>query len=129
MNLKGYFDEQQGLGVLSTADAEGRVNSAIYARPQILDDGRLALIMRKRLSHKNLQVNPYASYLFKANSAGYRGVRLALKKIGEDDNPELIQDMTRRCLSPDEDKAKGPKFIVYFEVEHTRELIGDVQPQ
>ena len=124
MDLKNYFTTQSGTGILSTADSSGRVDAAIYARPQVLDDGTLAMIMRERLSHKNLQENPYAVYLFIEQSPGYRGVRLFLKKVREDDDPELVSNMTRRCLSAEEDLAKGPKFIVYFEVEKTLKLIG-----
>jgi len=129
MNLKNYFCEQKGIGVLSTADAEGRVDAAIFARPQVMPDGSLAMIMRDRLTHKNLQENPYSVYLFIENTAGYQGVRLFLKKIREDDDPELIQEMTRRSLSPQEDQAKGPKFIVYFAVEKILQLIGDSEPE
>lgn len=111
--------------MLSTADNEGRVDAAIYARPHIMEDGRLAMIMRQRLTHKNLQVNPYAVYLFVEKSPGYRGLRLYLKKLSEDTDPLLIKEMTRRCLSPEEDLAKGPKFLIYFEVEKIRSLVGD----
>lgn len=124
MNLKEYFAGKRGIGVISTADAEGRVDSAIYSRPQLMEDGSLAMIMRERLTHKNLQENPHAAYLFIEEGDGYQGVRLFLKKIREDDNPQLIQQLTRRSLTPEEDRAKGPKFIVYFEVEKTLSLIG-----
>ena len=60
MNLKTYFEETKGMGVLSTADGEGRVNAAVYARPHVMDDGSLAFVMRDRLSHNNLQSNPRA---------------------------------------------------------------------
>lgn len=130
MNLKNYFNEQQGIGVLSTADSQGRVNSAVYARPHVLEDGRLAMIMRERQTYRNLRQNNYAAYLFmEQHAAGYRGIRLALKKVGEDNNPELLQQMTRRWLTTEEDRAKGPKHIVYFEVERERELIGDSRPK
>jgi hypothetical protein len=59
---------------------------------------------------------------------GYKGVRLFLKKVREDQDKDLIQKMTRRCLSPEEDEAKGPKFLVYFEVEKMLNLIGAGQP-
>ncbi len=125
MNLKNYFTEQTGLGVLSTADAAGRVDAAVYARPHILEDGSLAMIMRDRLTYRNLQENPYASYLFIEQGAGYRGRRLYLKKTREDRDPDLIARMTRRSLSAEEDLAKGPKFMVYFEIERIRSLVGD----
>lgn len=124
MDLKQYFTTQNGTGILSTADSSGRVDAAIYARPHVMDDGILAMIMRDHLTHKNLLENPYAVYLFIDQGPGYRGVRLFLKKIRENDDPELIQQMTRRCLSPEDDLAKGVKFIVYFEVEKALKLIG-----
>ena len=124
MDLKQYFSQKTGTGVLSTADAEGRVDAAIYAKPHIMEDGSIAMIMRDRLTHKNLQDNPFAAYLFLEEGGGHQGLRLFLKKIREDDNQELIQKMTRRSLTPQEDKAKGPKFMVYFEVEKILRLIG-----
>ena len=48
MNLRTYFEDTKGLGVLSTADGEGRVNAAVYARPHVMDDGSLAFIMRHK---------------------------------------------------------------------------------
>ena len=64
MNLKMYFDETKGMGVLSTSDGDGHVNAAVYARPHVMEDGKLAFIMQDRLSHHNLQTNPHAAYLF-----------------------------------------------------------------
>lgn len=124
MDLQQYFTTQQGTGVMSTADSKGRVDAAIYARPHIMADGTLAMIMRDRLTHRNLQENPYAAYLFIEASPGHKGVRLFLKKVREGDDPALIQQLTRRTLTAEEDKAKGPKFVVYFEVVKALKLIG-----
>jgi len=128
MRLKDYFTEKNGIGVLSTADAAGKVDAAVYARPHIHDDGTLAFIMRDRLTHHNLQENPRAAYLFIEQGPGYTGVRLYLRKVREDTDPELIEQLTRRCLSPQEDLDKGPKFVVYFEIEETLKLIGSDRP-
>ncbi|PLX83079.1 MAG: pyridoxamine 5'-phosphate oxidase [Desulfuromonas sp.] len=124
MQLKNYFENNHGTGVMSTAGRDGNVATAIYASPQILDDGTLAFIMRDRLTHKNINENPYAAFMFIEDSAGYKGVRLYLKKVKEDDNAELIAKMTRQSLSPEEDAAMGPKFIVYFQVEKALKLVG-----
>lgn len=124
MDLQQYFTSQRGTGIMSTADSQGRVDAAIYARPHIMADGTLAMIMRDRLTHKNLMENPYAAYLFIEASPGHQGVRLFLKKVREDDDPALIHKLTRRSLTAEEDKAKGPKFVVYFEVEKAIKLIG-----
>jgi len=124
MQLKEYFENTKGVGVMSTADLQGKVDAAIYARPHVMDDGTIAFIMRDRLTHQNIVQNPYAVYLFIENAVGYTGARLFLKKVSEDDNAELLKEMTRRSLTPEEDAAKGPKFIVYFEIEKALKLIG-----
>jgi hypothetical protein len=36
--------------------------------------------------------------------------------------------MTRRSLTPEEDEAKGPKFLVYFKIEKALNLIGSDHP-
>jgi len=129
MQLKDYFENASGVGVLSTADSGGKVDAAIYARPHVMADGALAFIMRDRLTHQNLQENPYAAYLFIEAERGYKGVRLFLRKDREDQDLELIGQMTRRCLTPEADEAKGPKFLVYFKIEKALNLIGSDSPQ
>ena len=128
MHMQEYFENRQGVGVLSTADSDGKVDAAIYAKPHVLADGTIAFIMRDRLTHKNITANPHAVYLFIENAGGYKGVRLFLKKVREDDDAELIKQMTRRCLTAEEDAAKGPKFLVYFAVEKILNLIGGDSP-
>ena len=129
MELKQYFVNKQGTGVLATADTEGKVNTAIYSRPHVFEDGKIAFVMRQRLTHDNLQSNPYASYLFRESGPGYTGIRLHLKKIKEETESPLISEMTRRSLTPEEDKAKGPKFLVQFSIEKTLPLIGSGEHQ
>jgi len=129
MQLQEYFDNASGIGVFSSADSQGQVNAAIYARPHVMADGTIAFIMRDRLTHKNLEKNPYACYLFIEAERGYKGIRLYLKKVREDQDAELIKQLTRRCLTPEEDTAKGPKFLVYFAIEQALDLIGSGTPQ
>jgi hypothetical protein len=124
MDLKDYFETTHGTGVLGTANKEGKVNTAIYSRPHVFDDGTIAFLMRQRLTHHNIQSNPYASYLFHESGPGYKGVRLHLKKMREETESPLIAEMTRGSLTPEEDRAKGPKYIVHFSIEKILPLIG-----
>ena len=124
MTLKEYFQGINGTGILSTADSSGKVDAAIYSTPHVFDDGTLAFIMRERLTHLNLQSNPYAAFLFIENVSGHSGVRLFLRKLKEETDSSLISKMTRRNLTPEEDKEKGPKFLVYFKAEKILPLIG-----
>ena len=123
MMIKEYFKGSSGTGVLATADAGGRVDAAIYSTPHVMDDGTVAFVMLERLTHKNIQSNPFAAYLFMEDAPGYKGIRLFLKKIREDDDPELIATMTR-WLKPGLDAQKEPKHLVYFAVEKVLPLIG-----
>ena len=126
--IKEYFAVVAGTGVLSTADADGRVDAAVYSTPHVMDDGTLAFIMRERLTHENLKGNPFAVYLFLEDAPGHRGLRLYLKKLREDDDPELVRSMTRRHLTPEQDTQKGPKHLVYFTIEKALPLVGSGEP-
>jgi hypothetical protein len=124
MELKEYFQNQKGLGVLSTADGNGRVNAAVYSRPHFMEDGSLAFIMRDRLSHRNLASNPHATYLFKEDGPGYNGKRLYLTQIREEENSPLIDSLSRRTYRADP-TTKESRFLVFFKLERERPLVGD----
>ena len=44
MDRKNYFENTEGIGVLASADAEGRVDAAIYSRPHVMDSDTVAFI-------------------------------------------------------------------------------------
>lgn len=96
-NLSEYFEKTSGRGILSTTDASGRVDAAIYARPYVVDDNSLAFIMAKRLTHANLHESPIAAYLFMESMTGGSGRRLFLKKLREESNDDLIERICRCC--------------------------------
>ena len=121
MDLKEYFESNKGLGVMATADADGKVDAAIYARPHVMEDGSVAMIMRDRLTHHNLQSNPYATFLFKESGPGYKGTRLFLKKLREEQDSDLLNQLKRKQYVTDKDETK---FLVFFEVEKQLPLIG-----
>ena len=125
MDLSQYFTTTQGTGILATASASGEVTTAVYAKPHSQEDSSVAMIMRERLTYANLQTNGHACYLFLEQGPGIKGIRLFLQKIDESDDAELIHSMTRRHLSPEEDRAKGPKHLVRFQVVKVLPVIGD----
>jgi hypothetical protein len=124
MDLKEYFESTEGTGVMATADTAGNVDAAVYSRPHVLEDGTLAFVMRDRLTHHNVGENPHVAYLFLEHGPGYRGKRLFLVKVREERDSPLAEQLRRRHLSPEEDAAKGPKFLVVFRVERELPLIG-----
>jgi hypothetical protein len=125
MTLKDYFESRSGICILSSAAKSGKVTTAIYSAPRVMEDGMVCFIMRERLMYRNVIENPHAACMFIENGMGYQGIRLFLTKVREDNDQELIARMTRRHLSPEEDKAKGPKHLVIFRVDKILPLIGD----
>jgi len=125
MTLKDYFESNKGTCVLSSADQSGKVATAIYSSPRVMDDGTVCFIMREKLTYRNILGNPHAACMYIEHGGGYQGIRLFLTKVHEDNDPELLSRMTRRNLSAEEDRAKGPKHLVIFRVDKILPLIGD----
>jgi hypothetical protein len=121
MNLRDYFENAQGLGVLATADSEGKVDAAVYSRPHVMDSETVAFIMRDRLTHHNLQSNPHAAYLFKEAGEQYVGKRLFLTKIREEQDTDLAYKLRRRKYPDDK---KEPLFLVFCRIDQILPLIG-----
>ena len=121
LKLGEYFEKTEGTGIMASANSEGEVNLAIYARPRVIGDGKVALILANRLTLKNLRSNPHAAYLFLEKAPGYRGIRLYLRVVGEESDPEKVRSMLR---DPMHKRAEEDLTVVYFEVEKVLSLVG-----
>jgi hypothetical protein len=77
--------------------------------------------MRDRLTHHNLQSNPHALFLFKEDGPGYKGKRLFLTKVREEQDTELLESLRRRQYINEKDEAK---FLVFFQLDKELPLIG-----
>jgi hypothetical protein len=123
MDLEKYFEGVKGTGVLATADSEGRVDAAIYAKPHIMDKETVAFIMADRLTHHNLQSNSQAAYLFREEGPGYKGIRLFLSKLREEEDTDLLYSIRSKRYSGGKEEGK-PRFLVFFKVDKTLPLIS-----
>jgi len=120
MKISEYFRTAKGTGILATADAKGVVDMAVYAKPHVIDDENIAFIMAEKLTHKNLQSNPHAAYMFIEEEEKFKGVRLFLKKTKEEKESAKIDEIRRKEYP----ELKGKEELVYFHVEKTLPLIG-----
>ncbi len=123
MNLNEYFQDAKGLGVLATADGNGRVGAAVFAKPHMMEDETIAFIMPDRLTHHNLSSNDHAAYLFKEDGPGYKGVRLFLDKMREEKDSELLHTIRRRRYASEEGKDEA-RYLVFFKIDKVLPLIG-----
>jgi len=126
MTLREYLVRKKGIGVLATADGEGKVNLAYYAQPFPIDDETVAFIMADRLTHKNIQSNPHAAYLLAESDAHFQGRRLYLTKIKEEADYDTIYALMRQRDSKRAEEYKdAAKFLVYFHVDKVLGLFGE----
>lgn len=126
MKLSRYFEKTKGRGVLATSDKKGNVNAAVYSRPHFVDEETIVYIMTDRLTHKNLQSNPRAAFLFMEASEKFIGKRLYLTKIKEDTDAGAIEKIRwRKTYVIPEDQKLEKRFLVYFHVDKVLPLIGD----
>lgn len=126
MKLSEYFESSKGRGVIATADSNGKVGMAVYGRPHFINEKTVAFIMADRLMHKNLKVNPYASYLFMESGDKFAGKRLYLRKIKEEKDSDLINSIRRKERHPAyRVKEEQIRYLVYFKIDKVLPLIGD----
>lgn len=123
MNLNELF-EQQGLGVMATASRDGSVNTAVYARPHVVDDRTMVWGMTEGRTYRNISENPQASFLFKAASRGFQGVRLALELVKTEESGPMLAKIKENA-----DATVGPgtgaavTHAAWFTVTEVRSLI------
>jgi hypothetical protein len=125
MELKEYFESKKGVGVLATADGDGKVNLAVFARPHVLEGDAVGFIMPDRLTHRNLSSNPHAAYLFVEDEEDgaartWQGKRLYLTKTAEEKDTERVSSLRRRTYGDERDG----RFLVSFSVDDVLPLVG-----
>ena len=82
--------------------------------------------MTDRLTHRNLQSNPHAAYIFMELGEKYAGKRLYLTKIKEETDPEAINKIRwRKTYVVPEDEKNECRFLVYFKIDKVLELFGE----
>jgi len=90
MTLNEYFENTTGMGVLATADRDGLVNAAMYARPHVIGRGehRPDHVRPAEPSQSPVQ---YPCSLPLQGRGGYKGRRLYLTKTKEEKDSPLIR--------------------------------------
>jgi len=123
MNLTELFTNS-GLGVMSTSSSDGKVNSAVYARPHVIDETTLVWGMTDKRTYQNLTRNRHAAFLFKTSSPGFSGVRLALELIRTEESGDLLATIKQNA-----EEIVGPgagtavTHAAWFRVTEIRDLI------
>lgn len=94
MKLSALF-HNYGIGVMATAASDGHVNTAVYARPHVMDDSTLVWGMTAGRTWRNVCQNPHASYLFREAGPGFSGVRIELELLRTEEDGEMLAQIKR----------------------------------
>jgi hypothetical protein len=124
MSLAEYFETVEGIGILATCDSDGNVDLAIYSRPYVIDEEKIAFSMFDRTSFSNLESNPKAAYMFIERGEGYKGKRLYLTKVGEESDTQRIEEIKSQRPKRHKNSPEAARHFVYFEIERTRPIVG-----
>lgn len=123
MNLNELF-RQHGLGVMATASKDGCVNTAVYARPHVMDEQTLVWGMTEGRTFRNISENPQASFLFKVAGPGFSGIRLSLELVKTEESGPMLAKIKENA-----DATVGPgtgvavTHAAWFTVTEVRSLI------
>ncbi len=122
-----YFNKQPRLGVISTSDKDGKVDSAVLGSPQMIDDNTVTVALGMGRTFANLQENPNAVYMIMEPGAGildWKGVRVYLRMKGHvTSGPKFDTFKGQMAKVVGEQAANMIKVLVTFEVTEVRPLI------
>ena len=138
-NLMEYFNKAPRLGVLSTSSNDGRVDSAVFGSPHMIDEKTVVVATAKNRTFSNLLENPNAVYIIMEQhlenpNAGkmepgssvmdWKGIRVYMRMKEYTTSGELL-DMIRKQAAnfAGEEAAKMLHAAVTFEVYEVRPLV------
>ncbi len=119
MDLKEYFSSTKGFGVLSTSDDKGNFDTVFYPIPPIvLEDNTILLIMEDKFYHTNLSSNPKAVFMFFEKDKKYKGKKLYLVKIKEEQEVQVGFSMRKGST------LDSVRYRVFFKLEKEEPLFN-----
>ncbi len=80
--LMEYFNKQPRMGVISTSSKDGKVDSAVYGSPQMIDENTVIVALAMGRTFANLQENPNAAFMIMEPGPGildWKGIRVYLR--------------------------------------------------
>ncbi len=126
VKLMEYFNKQPRLGTLSTADKNGKINSAYFGSPRMVDDKTIFMGLGNNRTFANLQDNPNAMFMVMEPGKtimDWKGVRIYVKMIDCQTAGEKLDDMRATIAKHGgESASKMIHAAVTFEIQEIRPL-------
>ena len=124
--LMEYFNKQPRLGTLSTSDKSGKVNSAYFGSPRMIDEKTIFMGLGKNRTFANLQDNPHACFFIMEPASTlpeWKGVRVYLKMVDCQTSGEKLDTVRSHiAAAAGENAARMIHAAVTFVIEEIRPL-------
>ena len=124
--LMEYFNKQPRLGTLSTADKSGKVNSAYFGSPRMVDEKSIFMGLGNNRTLANLQENPSAIFMVMEPGESimdWKGVRIYVKMTECQTAGEKLDNFKAAIAEKaGEGAAKMMHAAVTFEIAEIRPL-------
>lgn len=138
-DLMEYFNKSPRLGVLSTSSKDGKVNSAVYGSPHMIDEKTVLVATAQNRTFANLMENPYASYIVIEEPAAstepnpniepptimdWKGIRVYMKMKEFQTSGQLLEIIRSQIANfAGEEAAKIIYAAVTLEIYEVRPLV------
>jgi hypothetical protein len=124
--LMDYFNKQPRLGTLSTASKDGKVNSAYFGSPYMVDEKTIIMGLTKNRTLSYLQENPFAVFMIMEpgkSISEWKGVRIYVKMNDCSTGGEKLDQMKAKiAVHTGEAAAKKIHAALTVEVQEIRPL-------
>jgi hypothetical protein len=121
-----YFNKQPRLGTLSTSSKDGKVNSAYFGSPYMIDEKTIIMGLTRNRTLSYLQENPNAVFMIMEPGKAlpeWKGVRIYVKMTDCSTAGDQLEKIKARIAAvAGEAAAKMIHAALTFEVLETRPL-------
>ncbi len=121
-----YFNKQPRLGTLSTSDKNGKVNSAYFGSPRMVDEKNIFMGLGNNRTFANLQENPSAAFMVMEPGESimdWKGVRIYVKMTECQTSGAKLDGLKAGIAkTASEGAAKMMHAAVTFEIQEIRPL-------
>lgn len=125
--LAEYFNKQPRLGVFSTSSKDGKVDSAVYGSPMMIDEKTVTVAMAMGRTFSNLRENPNAVFMIMELGSGildWKGIRVYLRlREHITSGPQLDEYKNQVAKVVGKQAAEMIKVLATFDVTEVRPLI------
>jgi len=125
--LLEIFNKQPRIGTLSTANAQGDVNVAVFGSPQMIDENTVVMGMGENRSFRNLRENPKAVFIVLEpgeTTMDWKGARVYLEALAIETGGGFYDQIRENIAKAAGEQAAGMiHAAIRFKITEVRPIV------